>query len=172
MNPGDADSPQSAHSPKPTGPALRCRSFLFCSVIGKAGLLEIDAELVAAADDGGDDFGLFGVGLDFLTHPADQYIDQTIGRGIGVLSDVYIVGDDDAAKKEFLSLVGDAPFRFVEAGCLANARFVERMTLFATELSQRYGYFPRANWKFLGEPWEMGQSDSVAHLIARDEAPQ
>lgn len=96
-----------------------------------------------------------------------EVFDKPVFEG-GVLSDVYVVSDDDEAKKEFFSLLGEAPFRFVDAGRLANARFVERMTLFATELSQRYGYFPRANWKFLGEPWEQGQSDTVAHLIARD----
>ena len=46
-----------------------------------------------------------------------------------------------AAKKEFLQLVRGSPFRYVDAGELANARFVERMTLFAAELGQREGFF-------------------------------
>ena len=45
-----------------------------------------------------------------------------------------------------------SPFRYVDAGNLANARFVERMTLFAAELGQREGFFPRMNWRLLGEP--------------------
>src|SRR5262245_51832387 len=52
----------------------------------------------------------------------------------GGVSDVYVVSDDDAAKNEFLQLVKGSPFRYVSAGKLSNARFVERMTLFAAEL--------------------------------------
>jgi predicted dinucleotide-binding enzyme len=83
------------------------------------------------------------------------------------LSDVYVTSDDDAAKAEFLSLVTGFPFRFVDAGSLYNSRYVERMTLFACELGQRQGYFPRMNWMFLGETWELGRADRVGALIAR-----
>jgi predicted dinucleotide-binding enzyme len=69
------------------------------------------------------------------------------------LSDVYVVSDFEAAKRELLALVDGAPFRFLDAGRLYNARFVERMTLFAVELGQRQGYFPRMNWRLMGEPW-------------------
>src|SRR5581483_530995 len=75
----------------------------------------------------------------------------------GAPSDVYVVGDDEDAKRQFLALVDGSPFRFVDAGRLANARIVERMTLFSGELGQRYGYFPRMNWRLLGEPWTPGQ---------------
>jgi len=85
----------------------------------------------------------------------------------GGVSDVYVVGDDKASKHEFQQLVNGAPFRFVDAGRLANARFVERMTLFAAELGQRQGYFPRMNWRLLGEPWTTGKADRVKQLIAR-----
>ena len=85
-------------------------------------------------------------------------------------SDVYLVGDDAAAKKEFLQLVRGSPFRYVDAGKLANARFVERMTLFAAELGQREGFFPRMNWRLLGEPWSVGKADRVGHLIKREPA--
>src|SRR5262249_44568740 len=44
----------------------------------------------------------------------------------GAPSDVYVVGDDADAKRELLALVGGAPFRFIDAGRLANARIVER----------------------------------------------
>lgn len=85
----------------------------------------------------------------------------------GAPSDVFVVGDDEPAKREFLSLVAGSPFRYLDAGKLANARFVERMTLFSAELGQRQGYFPRMNWRLLGEQWRPGQADRVAHLIAR-----
>ena len=86
----------------------------------------------------------------------------------GVLSDVYVVSDNAAAKREFQQLVSDSVFRFIDAGRLYNARFVERMTLFAAELGQRQGYFPRMNWRLLGEPWSPGKADKVKHLIARN----
>jgi len=88
----------------------------------------------------------------------------------GQLSDVYVVGDDEAATKEFLQLAKGSPFRYVRAGKLANARFIERMTLFAAELGQREGFFPRMNWRLLGEPWSVGKADRVGHLIAREPA--
>jgi 8-hydroxy-5-deazaflavin:NADPH oxidoreductase len=86
----------------------------------------------------------------------------------GQLSDVYVVGDDSTAKKEFLQLVRGSSFRYVDAGKLANARFVERMTLLAAELGQREGFFPRMNWRLLGEPWSIGKADRVGHLIVRE----
>jgi predicted dinucleotide-binding enzyme len=86
----------------------------------------------------------------------------------GQLSDVYVVSDDGGSKKEFLQLVRGSPFRYVDAGKLANARFVERMTLFAAELGQREGFFPRMNWRLLGEPWSVGKADRVGHLIKRE----
>jgi predicted dinucleotide-binding enzyme len=88
----------------------------------------------------------------------------------GQLSDVYVLGDDAAAKKEFLQIVRGSPFRYLDAGKLANARFVERMTLFAAELGQREGFFPRMNWRLLGEPWSVGKADRVGHLIKREPA--
>jgi hypothetical protein len=84
----------------------------------------------------------------------------------GTVSDVFVVGDDQAAKQAFLNMVEPLPFRFVDAGRLANARVVERMTLLSGELGQRYGYFPRMNYRFVGEPWRPGSADRYAHLIA------
>jgi hypothetical protein len=86
----------------------------------------------------------------------------------GNVSDVFVVGDDAGAKNEFLNLVRGSPFRYLDAGKLANARFVERMTLFIAELGRREGYFPRMNWRLLGEPWTMGQADQFKHAIARE----
>lgn len=85
----------------------------------------------------------------------------------GSFSDVFVVSDDEAAKQELFKVVDGAPFRFIDSGRLYNARFVERMTLFAAELGQRQGYFPRMNWRLLGEPWTVGKVDRVGHLIAR-----
>jgi predicted dinucleotide-binding enzyme len=82
-------------------------------------------------------------------------------------SDVLVVGDDQRAKQQFLMLVEGSPFRYIDAGPLRNARTVERMTLLSGELGLRYGYFPRMNWRLLGEPWSVGKSDEVAPLIAR-----
>ena len=81
-------------------------------------------------------------------------------------SDVYVVSDDEDAKQRFFALVAGSPFRYVDAGGLANARIVERMTLFSGELGQRYGYFPRMNWRLLGEPWTPGQADRLGPLAA------
>jgi len=89
----------------------------------------------------------------------------------GRVSDVYVIGDDEPAKREFLSLVTGAAspiFRYLDAGALKNARYVERMTLFIAELGQRMGYFPRMNWRVMGEPWTPGQADPVKQLIARN----
>ena len=85
----------------------------------------------------------------------------------GAVSDVFVVSDDEAAKRAFLELAKPMPFRFVDAGRLANARVIERMTLLSGELGQRYGYFPRMNYRFVGEPWKPGSADRHAQLIAR-----
>jgi 8-hydroxy-5-deazaflavin:NADPH oxidoreductase len=83
------------------------------------------------------------------------------------VSDVFVVSDDAEAKATVLKLAENMPFRYVDAGRLANARTIERMTLLSGELGQRYGYFPRMNYKLLGEPWTIGQCDRLSHLIAR-----
>lgn len=84
------------------------------------------------------------------------------------VSDVYVVSDDAAAKAQFFALVKGSPFRYLDAGKLQNARIVERMTLFIAELGRREGYFPRMNWRLLGEPWSIGRADRVKELIARN----
>jgi hypothetical protein len=58
-------------------------------------------------------------------------------------------------------------FRFLDAGRLRNARTIERMTLLSGEFGQRLGYFPRMNYRLLGEPWSVGREDRVKELIAR-----
>jgi predicted dinucleotide-binding enzyme len=87
----------------------------------------------------------------------------------GGLSDVFVVSDHEAEKRSFFDLVKGTPFRYIDAGGLKNARTVERMTLMLGELGQRYEYFPRMNWRVLGEPWQMGSADKdgIGNLIAR-----
>jgi predicted dinucleotide-binding enzyme len=82
------------------------------------------------------------------------------------VSDVFVVSDDSGSKAEFFRLVEGTPFRYVNAGLLNNARTIERMTLLSGELGQRYGYFPRMNYKLLGENWTPGMADQVSSLIA------
>lgn len=82
------------------------------------------------------------------------------------VSDVFVISDDAEAKATVLKLVENTPFRYIDAGRLTNARTIERMTLLSGELGQRYGYFPRMNYKFLGETWIPGHRDRLATLIA------
>jgi predicted dinucleotide-binding enzyme len=82
------------------------------------------------------------------------------------VSDVFVVGDDAHAKRRVTALFTPSPFRFVDGGTLANARIVERMTLFAMELGTRMGYLPRVGWKLLGEPWVPGERDIWAKTLA------
>jgi hypothetical protein len=82
----------------------------------------------------------------------------------GHLSDVYVVGNDDEAKGDFLALSESLPFRFIDAGRLSNARTVERMTLLSGELGQRYQFFPRMNYRLLGEAWTPGKADTLPKL--------
>lgn len=82
-------------------------------------------------------------------------------------SDIYVIGDDTLAKRAVMGMFSLSPFRFVDAGSLKNARVVERMTLFARELGANAGFLPRVGWRFLGEPWTLGEADPYKHLIAR-----
>jgi predicted dinucleotide-binding enzyme len=66
-------------------------------------------------------------------------------------SDVLVVGDDAAAKSEFLALAEGTPFRYLDAGPLVFARTVERLTLITGRLGRQLGSYPRMNWRLLGE---------------------
>ncbi|SEM05966.1 hypothetical protein SAMN04515665_12827 [Blastococcus sp. DSM 46786] len=65
-------------------------------------------------------------------------------------SDVLVTGDDAASKELVLATLAPLPFRFLDAGPLANSRTVERMTLLGRELAQRTGSYPRTGWRLLG----------------------
>lgn len=82
------------------------------------------------------------------------------------VSDIYVVGDHEGAKRRVIDLFTPSSFRLVDAGALANARIVERMTLFAMELGAHLGYLPRVGWKLLGEPWVPGKKDAWAKTLA------
>jgi len=73
-------------------------------------------------------------------------------------SDVLIVGDD-GAKRRFLALAADTPFRYLDAGPLHFARAVERLTLITGRVGRACGYYPRMNWRLLGE--EAGAAQAV-----------
>lgn len=79
----------------------------------------------------------------------------------GKPSDVYVVGNDEEAKSDFMALSVELPFRFIDAGRLSNARTVERMTLLSGELGQRYQFFPRMNYRLVGDEWTPGQADTL-----------
>jgi predicted dinucleotide-binding enzyme len=81
--------------------------------------------------------------------------------------DIIMTGDDQPAKEVVQELFGASPWRFLDGGGLANARFTERMTLFCGQLAERYGYLPRVGWRLLGEPWQAGVKDRYAHIVRR-----
>lgn len=85
--------------------------------------------------------------------------------------DIVMTGNDSDAKETVLELFRACPWRFLDGGGLAQARFTERMTLFAGQLAAKYGYLPRVGWRLLGEPWEAGVNDAYNDIIQRWEAP-
>jgi predicted dinucleotide-binding enzyme len=64
------------------------------------------------------------------------------GIGGGPAPDVLIVGDDEGSKKTVAGLVEAMGFGALDAGPLAVARTVERMTVMLLDLATRY----RWNW--------------------------
>jgi hypothetical protein len=69
---------------------------------------------------------------------------------LGTPSDVFVIGDDEAAKGDFFRLSEGTPFRYLDAGALVNARAIERMTMITGALGRRLGSYPRMNWRLLG----------------------
>ena len=65
------------------------------------------------------------------------------------LSDVLVTGNDEAAKAEFLALAEGTPFRYLDAGPLANSRTVERLTLITGRLGRQLNSYPKMNWSLL-----------------------
>ena len=81
--------------------------------------------------------------------------------------DIIYTGNDQAAKEVVLELFSASPWRFLDGGGLAQARFTERMTLFCGQIAARYGYLPRVGWRLLGRPWQGGTKDAYGHIIQR-----
>lgn len=81
--------------------------------------------------------------------------------------DIIYTGDDEGAKAAMLELFKASPWRFLDGGDLASARFTERMTLFCGRLGAKYGYLPRVGWRLLGGPWKAGEKDAYGHIIER-----
>ena len=57
----------------------------------------------------------------------------------GAALDVFVAADDADAKAVVLALLEGSALRPLDAGALANARLLERLTAFGIELGQRYG---------------------------------
>jgi 8-hydroxy-5-deazaflavin:NADPH oxidoreductase len=68
----------------------------------------------------------------------------------GSPSDVFVMGDNESAKRIFLQLSEGTPFRYLDAGPLINARTIERMTMITGALGRRLGSYPRMNWRLMG----------------------
>jgi predicted dinucleotide-binding enzyme len=85
--------------------------------------------------------------------------------------DIIYTGDDQAAKEVVLDLFKASPWRFLDGGGLAQARFTERMTLFCGQLGAKYGMLPRVGWRLLGEPWTGGKNDAYGDIVQRWDRP-
>ena len=85
--------------------------------------------------------------------------------------DIIMTGDDQEAKDTVLRLFSASPWRVLDGGGLAQARFTERMTLFCGQLGAKYGYLPRVGWRLLGEPWQPGVKDAFATTVERWNRP-
>lgn len=83
----------------------------------------------------------------------------------GAPSDVLIVGDDDEAKRRFLGLAEGTPFRYLDAGPLKFARTLERLTLITGRVGRQAGYYPRMNWRLLGDAAVETGNDAMDRLI-------
>ncbi|MEW5930965.1 MAG: NAD(P)-binding domain-containing protein [Gemmatimonadota bacterium] len=66
-------------------------------------------------------------------------------------SDVLVTGDDADARRAVIELLRPLPFRFLDAGVLANSRTVERMTLLSREIALREGHHPVVSWRVWGK---------------------
>lgn len=83
----------------------------------------------------------------------------------GSASDVLIVGDDDEAKAQFLGLAEGTPFRYLDAGPLRFARTIERLTLITGRVGRQSGYYPRMNWRLLGDPGFEAGPNAIDGLV-------
>lgn len=61
--------------------------------------------------------------------------------------DVYVTSDDELTRKQLLNFLHPLPFRFVDAGTLAENRTIERMTLLSRKLGISNGFYPNIAFK-------------------------
>lgn len=69
-------------------------------------------------------------------------------RDTGVVYDVFLCGDDEAAKKRVAVLIEETGFRPVDCGKLAAARVLDGMVPLLIEMDTRFGHDHRSAWKF------------------------
>lgn len=67
----------------------------------------------------------------------------------GVLHDVFVCADDEAARARVADLITETGFRPVDCGSLSNARVLDAMVPLLLEVDRRYGNDHRSAWKFL-----------------------
>jgi predicted dinucleotide-binding enzyme len=72
----------------------------------------------------------------------------------GIMSDVYVTGDNDEARTIVINALTGIPFRVLDGGRLMNNRTIERMTLFEREVAIRYGSYPYVSFHMFGLPNE------------------
>ncbi|MFC0215535.1 NADPH-dependent F420 reductase [Paenibacillus chartarius] len=68
----------------------------------------------------------------------------------GRISDVLVTGDDEAVRARIIALLEPLPFRFIDAGKLANNRTIERFTLLELEIASRYKTYPYISVQIFG----------------------
>ena len=66
------------------------------------------------------------------------------------ISDVLVTSDDEAAILQLIEQLKPLPFRFINAGKLANNRTIERFTLLELELAVRYNTYPYISLQLFG----------------------
>lgn len=69
-------------------------------------------------------------------------------RTEGIVYDVFLCGDDEAAKKRIAALIESTGFRAVDCGKLAAARVLDGMVPLLIEMDARFGHAHRSAWKF------------------------
>ena len=79
----------------------------------------------------------------FAVRQADPVVD-------GVHLDGLVAGDDDAAKRQVLELVGSIGLRPIDAGPLSMARALEAMAVLNIMLQMWNGWPWQAGWKLVG----------------------
>lgn len=84
-----------------------------------------------------------------------------------VPSDVLVTGDDAEARRAVIEALRPMPFRFLDAGVLANSRTVERMTLLSREIALREGHHPVVSWRIWGNPRVGGGTGDGARRAGR-----